>query len=184
MTKKKKITVTHLRTGEVWHVEPDLYAKGGAAVTAWIEDQIADREETARRKQQAETFAAEAKADRLLELEALVKQQGDELTRLRHENEVFKNSPLESADAALKLNQTASQMLQIRADLLKDIEAADEWRQKHGSEITDAAEAVRWYRTEKTKAVAEMKESNRRVFEQAGLVPAPAETEEVTTDGN
>ena len=177
MSKKKNVTVTHLRTGETWHVDSDLYAKGGAAVTAWIEDQIADREETARRKQQAETLAAEATADRLLELEALVKQQADELTRLKHENEVIKNSPLESADAALKLNQTASQMLQIRAELLKDIEAADAWRQKQGAEITDAAEAVRWYRAEKTKAVTEMKASNRRVFEEAGLVPAPAATE-------
>ena len=182
MSKKKNVTVTHVRTGETWHVDADLYAKGGAAVTAWIEDQIAERDESARRKQQAETLAAEATADRLLELEALVKQQADELTRLKHENEVIKNSPLESADAALKLNQTAAQMLNIRADLLRDIETADAWRQSHGSDIKDAAEAVRWYQSEKSKATAAIKAQNHRVFEEAGLMPAPAVTEESTTD--
>ena len=183
MSKKKTVTVTHLRTGETWHVDAALYAKGGAAVTAWIEGEIAQREESARRQQQAETLAAEATANRLLELETLVKQQADELTQLRHENEVIRNSPLESADAALKLNQTASQMLAIRADLLKDIEAADQWRLTHGSDIKDAAEAVRWYQSEKSKATAAIKAQNRRVFEEAGLVPAPAATEEGVSDG-
>ena len=180
--KNKNVTVTHLRTGEVWHVDADLYAKGGAAVTAWIEDQIAERDESARRKQQAETLAAEATADRLLELESLVKQQADELTRLKHENEVIKSSPLESADAALKLNQTTAQMLSIRADLIRDIETADAWRKSHGADIGDAAEAVRWYQAEKTKAAAEIKAQNRRVFEEAGLLPAPAVTAEVTSE--
>ena len=177
--KNKKIAVKHLATGETWQVDSELYAKGGAAVTRWIDEQIAEREETARRLQQAELRATEATADRLLELETLVKQQADELVRLRHENEVIKNSPLESADAALKLNQTAAQMLNIRADLLRDIDVANAWRESQGEDLKGAAEALRWYRSEQTKATQAIKDSNRRVFEEAGLVSpqAPAENE-------
>lgn len=183
--KNKKIAVKHLATGETWQVDSELYAKGGAAVTRWIDEQIAEREETARRLQQAELRATEAIADRLLELETLVKQQADELVRLRHENEVIKNSPLESADAALKLNQTAAQMLNIRADLLRDIDVANAWRENQGKDIQDAAEAVRWFHSEQTKARTAMRENNRRLMEEAGLVSpqAPAESEEVVTDG-
>lgn len=118
--KLKPVELKHLASGETWQVPGDIYAKGGAAASKWIEQQITERKTAEFYKAEADRKAAE-QAEQQRQA-TLVGERSVEDLLAEIETYQRRVSKLEESVESYK------HRLQLKDDLLTDLGAAHELR--------------------------------------------------------
>ena len=189
MSKRKKgpVNVRHIASGEEWAVPRDVFSAGNAAT--WIEQQIQDRDAAASAAQEASKARETDNINqslRVTELEALIAQQSEVISRLEEQNKRLEQASPEAAAGAMALMSATAQAQQLRTDLQKDMGAIAEWRQKYNEDVSAVADEVRRKNATLDSEKQERLERNRRLFDelrmQQGLEPQFPELVQTTEE--
>jgi len=122
--KAQPVELKHIESGETWMVPGEVFAKGGAAATRWIDERIKERKA-------AEFFAAEKKRE--AELAAAAKAEADKLASLVGER-TMEDVLAENAKLLHRITKLENSVdgykhrLQVKEELLTELGAAHNLR--------------------------------------------------------
>ena len=140
----------------------------GSDLQRYVQDEMrkrAEAAEAAETAQAAQLTELQNTQVKLTQMEALMAEQAKVIARLEEQNQKLQQASPDAAAGAMALMNATAQAHQLRSELMKDLGAASEWRQKFNDDIAEVATEVRRKNTVIDAEVADRKRRNKILFD-------------------
>ena len=115
--------------------------------------------------QQDQSIKYQQQETLLLEMRQQMAEQAEVIAQLKQQNEKLQQASPDAAAGAMALMNATAQAQQLRTDLMKDMGAISEWRQKYNEDLTVVAQEVRQKNQQLSDEAIKRRDDGRRAFD-------------------